>query len=261
MSKASFDRVQRILQGKTANRLVQHDFIFRRIVRCGSCGNALIGELQKGHVYYRCHNSMCPTKTIREDRLEDTLNETLTGLRLDKEEIDHAMEWIKDAEVQEDAFRIQELENLKFRLNQIRPHRDRLTDAFLDGTIERDLFEGRKNTLLMEEAGLKQRLAVLESGTGIALGQLEKFLELVNTASFLYKNALPEEKRDLVKKITSNLQAVEKNIVVELNKPARLIFERAKMSYGSPHKGTTRTWDKLLAQLLEHFTKDVAPAN
>jgi hypothetical protein len=261
VSKALFDRVQHILQGKTANRLVQHEFIFRRMVRCGDCGYSLIGELQKGHVYYRCHNSVCSTKTIREDRLDDTLNGTFTGLLLDQEEIDHAREWIKDAHVQEDAFRIQEIENLKFRLNQIRPHLERLTDAFLDGTIERDLFERRKNTLLMEEAGLKQRVAVQESGTGNALRRLEKFLELVNTASFLYKQGIPEEKRDLVKEITSNLQAIEKNVVVELKKPARLIFERAKLSYGSPYKGVPRTWDKILAQLLKHFTDETAPAN
>jgi DNA invertase Pin-like site-specific DNA recombinase len=259
VSKALFDRAQCILQGKTANRLVQHEFIFRRMVRCTDCGYSLVGELQKGRVYYRCHNSACSTKTIREDRLDDALNGTFAGLLLDQEEIDHAKEWIKGAHVQEDTFRLQEIENLKFRLSQIRPHLDRLTDAFLDGTIERDLFEHRKNTLLMEEVGLKQRLTVQESGTGNALGQFETFLELVNTASFLYKQGIPQEKRDLVKEVTSNLWASEKNVVVELKTPARLIFDRTKLSYGSPYKGTVRTWDKILAQLLAHFEKEPEP--
>jgi hypothetical protein len=38
--------------------------------------------------------------------------------------------------------------------NQIRPCLERLTDAFLDGTIERELFENRKNALFLEEKDL-----------------------------------------------------------------------------------------------------------
>jgi|GEM_PF-1588573 hypothetical protein len=29
----------------------------------------------------------------------------------------------------------------------------------------------------------------------------------------------------------------------------------------SPYKGAIRTWDKILKQLLKHFTDEIAPAN
>src|SRR5262249_18029207 len=52
--KPLFERVQRVLSGKTNRREQQHDFLFRRLLACQSCGYSLIGELQKGRVYYRC---------------------------------------------------------------------------------------------------------------------------------------------------------------------------------------------------------------
>jgi len=259
INKPLFDRVQQILQGKTVNRLTQHQFTFRRMVRCGGCGYSLTGELQKGHIYYRCQTRDCPTKTIREDRLDDMLAGTFDKLLLDDEEIAYAREWMKDSHEHQDVLRLQEIEICTLRLNQIRPRLERLTDAFLDGAIERDLFENRKNTLRLEEAGLKERVDVLESGNGDAISRLEEFLELVNSASLLYKNGLSEEKRDLVKKIASNLKAIEKNVVVELKTPARLLAERAKLTYGSPYRGVPRTWNRILKQLLKHFTTEVAP--
>jgi len=262
ISQALFERVQQILNNKTANRTALHDFVFRRMIRCENCRYSLIGELQKGRVYYRCHTRTCSTKSVREDRLDDALVTAFDRFVLDKEELDYARGGVKDAHVRADALRTQEIENLKFQLNQTEAHVERLTDALLDGTIDRELFERRKNAVLTQENGLKGRLAALEAGKPEdGLVHLEKFLELVNTASFLYKHGLPEEKRDLVKKVTSNLLSVEKNVVVELKNEAKLLAERTQLPYSSPYKGVPRTWDKILAQLLKYFADEVAPAN
>jgi len=48
VSKATFDRAQAILAGKTALRTVKYDFLFRRLIACAKCGLHLIGERQKG---------------------------------------------------------------------------------------------------------------------------------------------------------------------------------------------------------------------
>jgi hypothetical protein len=261
ISQVLFERVQAILRGKAVNRVTLHDFVFRRMIRCGSCPYSLIGELQKGRVYYRCHTRTCSTKPVREDRLDGALATTFDRLVLDKEELDYAREWMKGAHVRQDTLRAQEIENLKFQLNQVRSHFERLTDALLDGTIERDLFERRKNAVLCQENDLKGRLEALEAGNAEnGLVHLEEFLELVNTASFLYKHGLPEEKRDLVKKVTSNLVAVEKNVVVGLKNEAKLLAERTQLPYSSPQRGVHRTFDKILMQLLAHFKKEPEPA-
>ena len=48
ITKALFDRVQNILNGKTNTRSIRHDFLFRRLLACKHCGYSLIGETHKG---------------------------------------------------------------------------------------------------------------------------------------------------------------------------------------------------------------------
>ncbi len=70
---ALFERVQDRLHGRTHRKVTRHDFIFRQLLTCGECGKRLRGELQKGHVYYRCHTRSCPTKCIREEVVDEAV--------------------------------------------------------------------------------------------------------------------------------------------------------------------------------------------
>jgi hypothetical protein len=189
--------------------------------------------LQKRFVYCRCQTVACPTKTIREDKVDESIIKALNPFQLDGEEIDYARVWAQNARLRQDELREMELRNLKLFLDQNLDRRMRLTDAFLDGSIDRDLFEERKVSLLFEETGLKEKSANLDEKNGGSFARLEKFLELAKTASFLYKLALPDEKRDLLKKLTSNLKVAEKNVDVELTIPAQLVANRAKNIFSS----------------------------
>src|ERR1017187_9203938 len=67
IGKILFDRVKGVLTGKINTRIKRHNFEFRRMLSCNTCKFSLIGERQKGTVYYRCHNKQCPKNSIRED--------------------------------------------------------------------------------------------------------------------------------------------------------------------------------------------------
>lgn len=59
ITKATFDRVQAVLDGRLYPRIETHCFLYRRLVKCKACRRSLTGERQKGHVYYRCHERAC----------------------------------------------------------------------------------------------------------------------------------------------------------------------------------------------------------
>jgi site-specific DNA recombinase len=86
VSKRLFDRVQHVLDGKVTAGPLTHDFLFRRMITCARCGYRLIGERQKGNVYYRCHTRNCPTLTIREDVVQATIQRHLMPLGLTTDE-------------------------------------------------------------------------------------------------------------------------------------------------------------------------------
>lgn len=249
VSKALFDTVQRILDGKTVARTHRHEFAFSRMIRCALCGSTAMAEIQKGNTYYRCHTRSCETKTIREDRLENELAKAFAPLHLNDEEVSYIREWFPWARAQKHERAKAERDACTLQLAQIRERLSRLTDAFLDGAIDKALLDERRGTLLLEEAGVKQRMQDLEAGNDAALTRLENYLELIQAASNLHKMTLPYEKRTLVKKLTSNLALGPDNAVITLKTSAQEIANRSLVLSGSPNRGVPRTWDRLLKRL------------
>jgi site-specific DNA recombinase len=267
LSTKLFDTVRCVLQGKTVPRASKHDFLFRKLVRCRECQATLIAEVQKQHVYYRCHTRQCETKTTREERIDGALERAFAPLRLDEEEMRYVRQWFANAQASQEVQRAKQLEAIQLNLAQLRDRLGRLTDAYLDGAIDKAMLDERRNSLIFEEAGLKKRIAELESGNYNTLTRLEKFLELVQTASNLYKIALPLEKRDFVKQLTSNLGVERNNVAVELKKGVLLIANRQISSGGGPHRGVHRTagipgtWHGILEELIKYFASEPESVN
>jgi DNA invertase Pin-like site-specific DNA recombinase len=257
VAKSLFDRVHSILRGKTVVRTVRHNFAFRKLARCGHCGYTLIGELQKGHVYYRCQRRSCPTTTVREETVDSAVAPLVAKLIFDAEETEYVRGWVDDARANEHTRCQQELHNSRLQLDGIRTRLGRLTDAFIDGTVEKPIFEARKAALLNDEQRMLETIRNLEAGNGSGMERLERFLELVKSAPVAYENAEPDEKRDLLKNLLSNLRLIDKKVEVTLKPGVLLIVNRPKSQYGAPSRGIHRTWNRLLKKLVAQFENEM----
>jgi site-specific DNA recombinase len=256
VSKSLFDRVQAILRGKTVVRIVRHEFAFRKLVCCGSCGYTLIGELQKGHVYYRCQRRECPTTGVREETLDVAVSPVVSRLIFDPREMEYVRGWMEEQRATEQTRCEQDVHNARLRLDEVRARLGRLTDALIDGILEKRLFDARKADLLNDDQRISEHIRDLEGGNDVVLHRLEEFLELVKDAPITYQNADPLEKRDLVKNLFSNLALTEKNVEIMPKPEVEMVAFRPKSLYGSPSQGVHRTWNKLLKELLEYFSQD-----
>lgn len=259
IDKSLFDRVQAVLRGKTVIRNVRHDFPFRRLAKCGHCGYSLIGEQQKGHTYYRCQRSECPTNTIREEAIEAAVLRMLSAFALTEGDARAAEAWLANTRSREGVLVKQDLEQCHLRLAGITSRLNRLTDALIDGVIERPAFEERKAALLVEQREIQTRVANLQEQGASGLRRLEGFLELVKRAPIAYKNGNPDEKRSLVKELTSNLTVIAKTVSVTPDPSIALLMNRRKVSYSSPSRGIPRTWNRILGRLLAMFREDSRP--
>jgi len=250
VSKSVFEAVQAVLSGKTNTASRRHDFLFRRLLACKHCGYSLIGETQKGHVYYRCHKKGCPTTSIRQEDVDTTVRQALEPLRFSLKESQYLQtevlrlrtEWVGEREKQVKA--------LKLSLAANEDRMKRLTDAFLDQAIDRGTFEERKKALLEERLGIEQKLVRLESNSGDVPDQLEKFLELAESAYLSYKKGIPAEKRDLLKTVTSNRFVDRKNVSIKLFLPFEMVANRPDFTDGRLHRGSCRKFLKRLIRAL-----------
>lgn len=231
-----------LIYGVRVTRTGRHQFLFRRLLKCRRCGYSAIAEEHKNHVYYRCQSATCAPTCIREEAVEQEMLRALGPLRFTDEEraylkakVAHLKEtWRTDREVHVNALRLS-LGSLHDRLN-------RLTDAFIDGTIEKDLFERRKTGLLLEQKQAEESLRELQANGHLIPDRLSEFLELAGSAYFQYKLALPEEKRDLLQIVTSNRWVQQKNVEVTLAPAFREVANRLENSNGSPKGNRTPVW-------------------
>jgi hypothetical protein len=175
----------------------------------------------------------------------------------DPEEMEYIRGWVDDARAHEHTRCQQDLHSTRLQLDGIRTRLGRLTDAFLDGTIEKPLFEARKAGLLGDEQRTVEMIRNLEAGNGSSLERLERFLELVKNAPVAYENAEPDEKCDLVKNLFSNLALIEKNVDVALKPEVELLANRQRTLCSSPSQGVHRTWNKLLKKLMKQFEQAI----
>lgn len=261
ISKALFDRVQAVLEGHVTPTRVRHDFQFRHLFRCKLCGKLLIPEQQKGHVYYRCQTRSCPTKCIREEPVEQEIKDKLKLIQLNDEQHGYLQNRVEELKEQFAGNRTTEVAAIEIKLSQIKGRIIRLTDAFLDNMIDRDTFEDRKMTLLMEQRGLEDAVREALNGSPAVMAQLNQFLELIKSAYSQYIVGLPAERRELIKTVFSNRTLHDKRLEITLAVPFAQVAECQQNTSGEPSRTTARTWNQLAHFIFNFFKKGVTNAN
>ena len=255
ISKYTFDTVQDVLNGRFHTRTKRHEFTFRRLISCQSCGYTLVGETKKGHVYYRCHTRTCPTTGIREEAVENKVTEQLRRIEFTEDEKDYLVGAVCALKASWVAQKEQSLKNLEARREQLTKRLTRLTDAYLDGTIDRELFEERKAAILFDRQGIQGSIASLQANEVSVPHLIEQFLERAGSAYSSYQMGSTEQKRRMVKIVSSNLSLREKSIDFAFSNPFGIVAEREKSADSGPSRDLGRIWQPMLAHLVDHFTK------
>lgn len=235
-----FAKTQNILRGKTNTRLVKHDFLFRKLVKCADCSYSLIGEKQKGHVYYRCQTKECPTKTVREELIEKALVKTLEDIQLNHIEEKTLNELLKDAQIKWTSNHNEVEDSLKMQQSKISQKLDKLTDAFIDNIINKDQFEDKKEKLLVELQGFKNKTLNLSDQKEAIFKKASKFLELIKSSKNSYLNGINEEKRKIIQSITSNFAIQGRKPLITIKSPFYEISNRIDFLSSALDRNTPR---------------------
>jgi DNA invertase Pin-like site-specific DNA recombinase len=254
ISKALFDKVQAVLSGKNQERKYKHFFVFRRLIKCGFCGQTLIGERHKGHIYYRCHNRNCEQKTVRGKLIKKVLLRMLKRIKFNELENKYLRQLLKQTYENITQFRVQETKALRLQLDKIKNRQSRVADLFIDGHLDKEVYQTKKNELVMQAREIKDKLEQLDKGEDKTLGKIEKVLELANNAYLSYKLASSYDRRDLVKIITSNFVVKGKSVYLKPKYPFKLMLEREGVSDGSPCRDVPRILRLLVRKLYEHYS-------
>jgi len=253
-----FDRVQAVLRGRITHRR-GHRFRYQRLLRCRSCGYALIAERQKGNVYYRCHTPRCAMTGVREERIDKALCHAAQAFKVCdadlgeiKTDIEVAIEYLKrDVAAEKQAIALS-IAAADARLG-------RLTDALIDGLLDQTLYLKRKGELLNERAELTTRLSGIDEHGGHWRQRADRILELVKTLGNLPDLGSEDDLRDLLKTTTSNLTAPREDLVVAWQNPFQRLMDADAVSSGAPNRIEPRTDKARIGRILLDYIKDDTP--
>ena len=241
--------MQAVLSGKVNARSQRHALLFRRMLSCAACRYSLIGERQKGHVYYRCHSKSCPKASIREETVAAEVAQFLQTLQYNDQEKAYFRARIMKLRATWTSRREEETRSLHLRLSQIKDRLNRLTDAYLDQALDKAMFDERKKALLLDQKTAEENLANLNRTDQSGPERLEKFLELAGNARLSLQMATPEEKREMVNILTSNRQVDGKKLDLKPSIPFQEIMTRPQNACCAPERDIPRMWDPIIDSL------------
>ena len=207
ISSTVFQYVQEIKKGRYGPKTTKHSRLYQGLFRCGLCKGAMTPEQHKGHIYYRCQTQECPTKTVREEILDENITKALkeyeptdTASRVLYEKWDEEI-----AKIADDGRR----KTLSLRIRTLEQQLDTAATHLMDGVLDKDTYLAKKQELILEIVELKDQVR-----TQTELHSFKKkntqYQSVLTHLSELYERLEKDEKRVFMKNTFSNRTVVGK---------------------------------------------------
>ena len=228
ISKQLFDQVQTVLErrGKTA-RKINEPLPLCGLVHC-SCGMMFTAETrikrQKNgnvhvYVYYRCTRKsktvVCREPHIRTEELDKQLSALLLCYAMPASCADKLRELIDKDEESEKADFVRRVAGDKETIARLSEKMQRLLDGYLDGDVERELYQDKRAEILGKKKLLEEKI---EQATFGVLTWVKPMKQWIETAVSICKIAKGDDlnaKKSLCLEIFgSNLQIRQKEVVI-----------------------------------------------
>lgn len=231
IDRSLWDRVQEKMHGGRPLVLKQHNPLFKNLITCETCGGVVTWQLQKGRYYGACQrrNPACKIKkTIREDRLEKTIQVLLDDLVCPSKEL---MDWVVQqleakrettSKTHEDS-----LESINKQIDRLVRMDGDLYDDKLAGDITKDVYL-TKHASFMEQLGeLRSKQTSLENKVNKNdLPQRLALLKLTQRAASLYQTRTIEQKRLILTKLFTSFTYRDGAVSVTYSKFASVIANK-----------------------------------
>lgn len=242
-----YDQVQNVFKTRSNEKIQRHEFLFRKRVRCSGCNSLLTGEIQKGHIYYRCHTKGCPTKGLRESHINRMLVSAFSRMQFSDGEEKELHSQLNQAErdwlgKEQEMVRLNEMQ-----LGNLNSKLERLTDAYLENLLDKETYGHRKERLLEEIVKKEEVGKQLLTKKQEAVAQAKQFFELAKSLKTNYETAENKTKLDLLETITSNLSVFGKKLEITMFSPFQEMFFKQSFLFGSPILADPRKDDTRIA--------------
>jgi site-specific DNA recombinase len=246
ITKAMFDKVQQVMDGKGFKRIREHYYIFQGLVPCPICGKPLRSVSSKGkYKYHSCRDKQCPFTTVSEPEIEDTFLYELRKLEFDEKEAEVFLKVVKKFRSDLRESQGTDLKVIDMEETKVKQQLDELAMEYFEKKFTDDEHKMLKAKLLNRQQALAERRTALNKADEQICSQMEKIGKLLKRPVIIYQNASDEKKREIVKSLVENFswgnQNDRKTLAIIWKKEFEIVSKRPKSSSGGPWENRTPT--------------------
>lgn len=229
--------VQNRLDGRNAKRYrrVKHDFAYARLMTCGHCGAAIVGEIKKGkYVYYHCteHKGTCDDPYTRERDLDEQFAAVLESLRFDDEILRLVRAALIESHADMHRHHEEAIERLQAEYRRLQHRIDQVYVDKIDGVVTVAFFEEKAGEWRKLQEQCLRSIETHQNANGSYMDDGIRLLELANSAGRLFRKQSGAEKRRLLEFVVSNSTLAKGRLAVELRQPFDMMAETATATRG-----------------------------
>jgi site-specific DNA recombinase len=212
-------QVERILKLR-GHKSTARSFLYQGIITCANCGCQVVGELQKGrYIYYSCTNGrkVCKRIFVREENLNLEIESLLETITPTAEQYEWLQMVLKSSHADEQAFHKENIDRLQAQIKKTDSLLSRIYDDCLEGLIDRDMFQRKRQELAERRQELNKKLEEHYRADGAYQDKGLQILEIARNAASFYKTQDNLVKRDVLKTLLSNCTLQDKELRPELH--------------------------------------------
>jgi len=231
--KDLFDRCEAVRVGKsrpTAVRYSEKPFVFRGLLKCATSQRVVTCDLKKGkHVYLICRDPENPNKKlfVPEREILDQVESVLRSIQVPETFLDALLRHMKSGHETENQFHREAIEGLRREHDKVRDRLSTLLDMRLDQSITQDEYDKKARELKERQIEIALRIEQHEQGDQGFRATLETLISLASRAADIFARSKPDQQRQLIAFVFSNLRLRGKKLEYSLRSPFDLMVNRA----------------------------------
>lgn len=228
ISKELFYTVQKIIHSKTSPHLKKHDFLYSGLIKSPN-GYSLVGDIKKGkYIYYRSTDIKDKgLKLLKEEYVDEMVETMLKNLTCPAEFVNKVLEILKGMLQGKEEYEEKSLEEIQKNINILKKRLNQLYIDKLDGTITEEFYFEKQEEWQTELDELRVQFDYISSESEDILERATIILELCKNAYSVYMKNNNEQKRLLLKLLTSHFLWDGENLVIEVKSTVKSMFNSA----------------------------------
>jgi DNA invertase Pin-like site-specific DNA recombinase len=255
VTREDFERVQKVLEKRAHKRASEktHRFAYSGLIHCASCGFGITAEVSKGHVYYHCSNRLgiCTKKGIREEEVENHIDQLLKTITLDPVFEEMALEVLDDLRTEELKTKRNVFESKQSAVAEVKKQKDALLGLFLQGHLSEEEFAEKKKELSQREVDAKLDESQADATFEQSFHTIENIARFAVKARSLFKSGDAPTKRMIATALGVEYLLNQGDLSIELNDvllPVRTSFKKLTkdLKRFEPQKNRFHSWKAAL---------------